>query len=134
MANYISLNVVNTFNAASQATQGQVIIPTEKITAVTQAANGSTLTIRTSESATSLWLFTLSTSQGAAAAAAPVFTGQQSLTLVQKVNYALTANPGGVNAKVMLGSDFTGGVPTAPGFSPLAGNLPLYVFSAVYTP
>ena len=116
MANYISLNVVNTFNAASQATQGQVIIPTDKITAVTQAANGSSLTIRTSESATSLWLFTLSTSQGAAAAA------------------ALTANPGGVNAKVMLGSDFTGGVPTAPGFSPLATNLPLYVFSAVYTP
>ena len=39
MAKYISLNVINTFNAASQATQGQILVPSEKITAVTQAAN-----------------------------------------------------------------------------------------------
>ena len=131
MAKYISLNVINTFNAASQATQGQILVPSDKITAVTQAANGSTLTVRTSESATSLWLFTLSTNQGAAAAVPPVFTGQQSQTVVGRVQYALTANPGGVNAKVSLGSDFTGGVPTSQ--TTVAGNLPIYVFSAAYT-
>tara|TARA_R110000751_G_C13699605_1_gene473225 strand:- start:601 stop:1005 length:405 start_codon:yes stop_codon:yes gene_type:complete len=134
MANFISLEVVNTFNAASQATQGIILIPVDKITQVSQAVGGASIIIRTSESATSLWTFILSTSQGALAAAAPVLTGEQDATWVKKVNYALTANPGGVNAKVQLGSDFTGGVPTAPGYAPLAGNLQVYVFSAAYTP
>tara|TARA_R110002051_G_scaffold142384_1_gene215582 strand:+ start:1251 stop:1655 length:405 start_codon:yes stop_codon:yes gene_type:complete len=134
MANFISLEVVNAFNAASQATQGTILIPVDKITQVSQAVGGANIVIRTSESATSLWTFVLSTSQGAVAAAAPVLTGEQDATWVKKVNYALTANPGGVNAKVQLGSDFTGGVPTAPGYAPLATNLQVYVFSAVYTP
>jgi len=127
MAKFLSFNIVN---SAAPTTEGPVLVNVDLIRHVNYNTGTGLLTLGLSATATSTVTFLIKTVPTGAAANIPVITAGTSV--IQSVNRAMTANPGGIKATVTLGKDQTTGVPT-PGQAPLVGNLQMYAATATFT-
>jgi hypothetical protein len=127
MAKFLSFNIVN---SGAPTTEGPVLVNVDLIRHVNYNTGTGLLTLGLSATATSTVTFLIKTVPTGAAANIPVITAGTSV--IQSVNRAMTANPGGIKATVALGKDQTGGVPT-PGQAPLVGNLQMYAATATFT-
>jgi len=108
MAKYISFNVVSSADSglgtASQFQDGEHLVNVDQIIEINQAAAGSVAISLSAAvgAASDIITLTPSTSQSGAIAAP---TNTVGALLRDTINYALTANPGGVKAKCVLGFD-----------------------------
>ena len=126
MAKFLSFNIVN---SGAPTTEGPVLVNVDLIRHVSYVTATGVLTLGLSATATSTVSFLIKTVQ-TGAVAIPIITAGTSV--IQSVNRAMTANPGGIKATVALGKDQTGGVPT-PGQAPLVGNLQMFAATATFT-
>ena len=126
MAKFLSFNIVN---SGAPTTEGPVLVNVDLIRHVSYVTATGVLTLGLSATATSTVSFLIKTVQ-TGAVAIPIITAGTSV--IQSVNRAMTANPGGIKATVTLGKDQTTGVPT-PGQAPLVGNLQMYASNATFT-
>ena len=111
MAKFISINVVDNTNSgvagASQFGEGEHLINVDKIIEVTHS-DGSTLTVLLDSSVGAADIVTLVASikdSGAAVRAGNIPVIPAGAPLKDALNYSLTANPGGVKSKCILGFD-----------------------------
>ena len=126
MAKFLSFNIVN---SGAPTTEGPVLVNVDLIKHVSYVTATGVLTLGLSATATSTVSFLIKTVQTGAVAIPTITAGT---SVIQSVNRAMTANPGGIKATVALGKDQTGGVPT-PGQAPLVGNLQMYAATATFT-
>jgi len=126
MAKFLSFNIVN---SGAPTTEGPVLVNVDLIKHVSYVTATGVLTLGLSATATSTVTFLIKTVQTGAVAIPTITAGT---SVIQSVNRAMTANPGGIKATVALGKDQTGGVPT-PGQAPLVGNLQMYAATATFT-
>ena len=106
MAKYISFNVVSsadsTITDASAYQDGVSLVPTDQVSGVFQAAPATaTIQLNTVAAADVITVVAGTTSFGAATAP----TSVSSANLKHSIQYALSANPGGVVANVSPGFD-----------------------------
>jgi hypothetical protein len=111
MAKFISINVVDNTNSAvagaSQFGEGEHLINVDKIIEVTQT-DVSTLTVLLDSPVGAADIITLVASikdSGAALGAGNIPVTPAGAPLKDALNYSLTANPGGVKSKCILGFD-----------------------------
>lgn len=111
MAKFISINVVDNTNSAvagaSQFGEGEHLINVDKIIEVTQT-DVSTLTVLLDSPVGAADIVTLVASikdSGAAVGAGNIPVTPAGAPLKDALNYSLTANPGGVKSKCILGFD-----------------------------
>ena len=111
MAKFISINVVDNTNSgvggASQFGEGEHLINVDKIIEVTQTYV-STLTVLLDSPVGAADIVTLVASikdSGAAIGAGNIPVTPAGAPLKDALNYSLTANPGGVKSKCILGFD-----------------------------
>ena len=103
MATFIALEVVNSIGGDFD--NGEQLINRDNIVAVQQTADDTLKLLTNTPTSTQNEIeVSVSTSQSGAAVS-PVMT---SGLITKAFNYALTANPGGVKAKVFLGKDDNG--------------------------
>jgi len=126
MAKFLSFNIVN---SGAPTTEGPVLVNVDLIRHVSYVTATGVLTLGLSATATSTVSFLIKTVQ-TGAVAIPIITAGTSV--IQSVNRAMTANPGGIKATVTLGKDQTTGVP-GPGQAPLVGNLQMFAATATFT-
>jgi len=126
MAKFLSFNIVN---SGAPTTEGPVLVNVDLIRHVNYVTATGVLTLGLSATATSTVAFLIKTVQTGAVAIPTITAGT---SVIQSVNRAMTANPGGIKATVALGKDQTGGVPT-PGQAPLVTNLQMYAATATFT-
>ena len=126
MAKFLSFNIVN---SGAPTTEGPVLVNVDLIKHVSYVTATGVLTLGLSATATSTVTFLIKTVQTGAVAIPTITAGT---SVIQSVNRAMTANPGGIKATVALGKDQTGGVPT-PGQAPLVGNLQMFAATATFT-
>ena len=126
MAKFLSFNIVNT---GAATTEGPVLVNVDLIRSVSYATATGVLTLGLSATATSAVAFLIKNVTTGAVAIPAITSGTP---VVQAVNRAMTANPGGIKAGVTLGKDQTGGVPPA-GQAPLATNLQMYAATVTFT-
>jgi hypothetical protein len=111
MAKYISINVVSNADSgvagASTFGDGEHLINVDQIIEITQAAVGTvTVLLDSAVAAADTIVLTASIqSTGAATGAGNVPVNTAGALLKEALNYALTANPGGVKSKCVLGYD-----------------------------
>tara|TARA_R110000751_G_scaffold122145_1_gene222760 strand:+ start:3967 stop:4359 length:393 start_codon:yes stop_codon:yes gene_type:complete len=129
MAKFLSFNIVNTLSAATLLTEGPVLVNVDLIRSVSYVAATGVLTLGLSATATSAVAFLIKNVTTGVAAIPAITSGTP---VIQAVNRAMTANPGGIKAGVTLGKDQTGGVPPA-GQAPLATNLQMYAATVTFT-
>jgi len=111
MAKFISINVVDNTNSgvggASQFGEGEHLINVDKIIQITQT-DVSTLTVLLDSPVGAADVITLVASinsTGAALGAGNIPVTPAGAPLKDALNYSLTANPGGVKSKCILGFD-----------------------------
>jgi hypothetical protein len=111
MAKFISINVVDNTNSAvagaSQFGEGEHLINVDKIIEITQT-DVSTLTVLLDSPVGAADIITLVASikdSGAALGAGNIPVTPAGAPLKDALNYSLTANPGGVKSKCILGFD-----------------------------
>ena len=111
MAKFISINVVDNTNSgvggASQFGEGEHLINVDKIIQITQT-DVSTLTVLLDSPVGAADIITLVASindTGAAVGAGNIPVTPAGAPLKDALNYSLTANPGGVKSKCILGFD-----------------------------
>jgi hypothetical protein len=111
MAKFISINVIDNTNSgvggASQFGEGEHLINVDKIIEVTQT-DVSTLTVLLDSPVGAADIVTLVASikdSGAATGAGNIPVTPIGAPLKEALNYSLTANPGGVKSKCILGFD-----------------------------
>ena len=111
MAKFISINVVDNTNSgvggASQFGEGEHLINVDKIIEITQT-DVSTLTVLLDSPVGAADIITLVASindTGAAVGAGNIPVTPAGAPLKDALNYSLTANPGGVKSKCILGFD-----------------------------
>ena len=111
MAKFISINVIDNTNSgvagASQFGEGEHLINVDKIIEVTQT-DVSTLTVLLDSPVGAADIVTLVASikdSGAAVGAGNIPVTPIGAPLKEAFNYSLTANPGGVKSKCILGFD-----------------------------
>ena len=111
MAKFISINVVDNTNSgvagASQFGEGEHLINVDKIIEITQT-DVSTLTVLLDSPVGAADIITLVASikdTGAATGAGNIPVTPVGAPLKDALNYSLTANPGGVKSKCILGFD-----------------------------
>ena len=126
MAKFLSFNIVN---SGAPTTEGPVLVNVDLIKHVSYVTATGVLTLGLSATATSTVTFLIKTVQTGAVAIPTITAGT---SVIQSVNRAMTANPGGIKATVTLGKDQTTGVP-GPGQAPLVGNLQMFVATATFT-
>ena len=126
MAKFLSFNIVNT---GAATTEGPVLVNVDLIRHVAYATETGILTLGLSATATSTVAFLIKNVTTGAVAIPAITSGTP---VIQAVNRAITANPGGVKSAVAFGRDQTGGVPPA-GQGPLATNLQMYAATATFT-
>jgi hypothetical protein len=126
MAKFLSFNIVN---SGAPTTEGPVLVNVDLIRHVSYVTATGVLTLGLSATATSTVSFLIKTVQTGAVAIPTITAGT---SVIQSVNRAMTANPGGIKATVTLGKDQTTGVP-GPGQAPLVGNLQMFAATATFT-
>jgi hypothetical protein len=116
MAKYIKFNCINTAAVQPQGTTQAYLVPTSMIATVTATGLGAVGNAKTvvvglgsganpgAGSLSNPGRITVTVTTNTGAAANPVFTAGSN-KLVQAVQYAITANPGGIVATVALGLD-----------------------------
>ena len=126
MAKFLSFNIVNT---GAVTTEGPVLVNVDLIRHVAYATATGILTLGLSATATSAVAFLIKNVATGAVGIPAITSGTP---LIQAVNRAMTANPGGIKAGVTFGKDQTGGVPPV-GQGPLTTNLQMYAATATFT-
>jgi len=129
MAKFLSFNIVNT---GAVTTEGPVLVNVDLIRHVAYATATGILTLGLSATATSSVAFLIKNVAKGAAGAGTIPAITSGTPVIQAVNRAITANPGGIKAGVTFGKDQTGGVPPV-GQAPLATNLQMYAATATFT-
>ena len=126
MAKFLSFNIVNT---GAATTEGPVLVNVDLIRHVAYATATGILTLGLSATATSSVAFLIKNVSTGAVGIPAITSGTP---VIQSVNRAITANPGGVKSAVAFGKDQTGGVPPV-GQAPLTTNLQMFAATATFT-
>lgn len=103
MATFIALEVIN--SVGGDFDNGEQLVNRDNIVAVQQTADGTCKLLTNTPTSTQNEIeITVGTNESGAVVSPVMASG----LITKAINYALTANPGGVKAKVFLGKDDNG--------------------------